>query len=70
MRKGYRINCISPGPIDTPLYPEFESIMGKAQSDWSRAQAGTAEPNDIAEVLELLLTGDCGWLKGAARLVV
>ena len=39
--------------------------MGKAQSDWSRAQAGTAEPNDIAEVLDLLLTGDCGWLNGA-----
>ena len=65
VRKDYRINCVSPGPIDTPLYPEFESIMGKAQSDWSRAQAGTAEPNDIAEVVELLLTGDCGWLNGA-----
>ena len=39
--------------------------MGKAQSDWSRAQAGTASPKDIAEVVDLLLTGDCGWLNGA-----
>ena len=70
MGNGYRINCVSRGPIDTPLYPEFESIMGKAQSDWSRAQAGTAEPNDIAEVVALLLTGDCGWLNGAAQLAV
>ena len=62
--KDYRINCVSPGPIDTPLYPEFEAIMGKAQSDWGKAQVGTASPNDIAEVLDLLLTGECGWLNG------
>ncbi|MCY4344149.1 MAG: coniferyl-alcohol dehydrogenase [Gammaproteobacteria bacterium] len=62
--KGYRINCVSPGPVDTPLYPEFEAIMGKAQSDWARAQVGTAKPSDIAEVVALLLTGDCGWLNG------
>lgn len=65
VKKGFRINCVSPGPIDTPLYPEFESLMGKAQSDWTRAQVGTASPNDIAEVVELLLTGHCGWLNGA-----
>ena len=25
--KAYTINCVSPGPIETPLYPQFESLM-------------------------------------------
>ena len=63
--EGFRVNCVSPGPIETPLYPQFESLMGKAQSDWMAAQAGRiAGPNDIAEVIDLLLTAECGWLNG------
>ena len=39
--------------------------MGKAQSDWSKEQTGrAASANDIAEVVDLLLTGECGWLNG------
>ncbi len=61
----YTINCVSPGPIETPLYPQFESLMGKAQSDWSKAQTGrAASPGDIAEVVDLLLTGEATWLNG------
>ncbi len=61
----FRINCVSPGPIDTPLYPQFESLMGQAHSQWMQSQAGrAATPNDIAEVIDLLLTGECGWLNG------
>jgi NAD(P)-dependent dehydrogenase (short-subunit alcohol dehydrogenase family) len=65
IRNGYRINCVSPGPIETPLYPEFESLMGEEQSKWMQGQTGrAATPNDIAEVVDLLLTGECGWLNG------
>lgn len=61
----YTINSVSPGPIDTPLYPEFESMMGKEQSDWTKLQTGRiAAPKDIAEVLVLLTLGNCGWLNG------
>ena len=65
LRDGYTINCVSPGPIETPLYPQFESLMGKAHSEWMQAQTGrAATANDIAEVIDLLLTGTCGWLNG------
>ncbi len=65
IRDGYTVNCVSPGPIETPLYPAFESLMGKAQSDWTKAQTGrAASPEDIAEVVDLLLRGSCGWLNG------
>jgi NAD(P)-dependent dehydrogenase (short-subunit alcohol dehydrogenase family) len=60
-----RMNCVSPGPIHTPLYPQFESLMGKAQSDWMIEQTGrAAQAGDIAEVLDMLLTAACGWLNG------
>jgi NAD(P)-dependent dehydrogenase (short-subunit alcohol dehydrogenase family) len=65
LQLGVRINCVSPGPVETPLYPQFESLMGKAQSDWTKDQTGrAASPDDIAEVLEMLLTRPCGWLNG------
>ena len=65
VQQGYRVNCVSPGPIETPLYPQFESLMGKPQSDWSKAQTGrAASANDIAEVADILLTAECAWLNG------
>ncbi len=65
LRGGYTVNCVSPGPIETPLYPQFEALMGKAQSDWMKAQTGrAATAEDIAEVIDLLLTGEREWLNG------
>ncbi len=32
-RTGIRINCISPGPTDTPMMPHFEEHVGKAFMD-------------------------------------
>lgn len=62
---GTRILAVSPGGIDTPLSPEFEALMGKAQLDWTNAQTGrAARPDEIAEVLETLLCQPCGWLNG------
>lgn len=31
--KGIRINCLNPGPTDTPMMPEFEKAMGKRYMD-------------------------------------
>ncbi len=65
VRTGVRVNCVSPGPISTPLYPQFEALMGKDQSDWTIEQIGAAATaDDIAQVLEYLLIGDSRWLNG------
>jgi NAD(P)-dependent dehydrogenase (short-subunit alcohol dehydrogenase family) len=32
-QQGLRINCLNPGPTDTPMMPEFEKAVGKAYMD-------------------------------------
>ena len=32
-RAGIRINCVNPGPTDTPMMPEFERAVGKQYMD-------------------------------------
>lgn len=32
-RQGIRINCLNPGPTDTPMMPEFEKAVGKRYMD-------------------------------------
>ena len=65
VHRSTRILCVSPGGIDTPLSPQFEALMGTEQTAWSRTQVGrSAQPDDIAQVIDLLLTQACGWLNG------
>ncbi len=65
IREHFRINCISPGVIDTPLSPDFTAMMGEDHNAWMHEAAGRgARPQDIAEVIELLALGDAGWLNG------
>jgi NAD(P)-dependent dehydrogenase (short-subunit alcohol dehydrogenase family) len=32
-KEGIRINCVNPGPTDTPMMPEFEKAVGKKYMD-------------------------------------
>jgi NAD(P)-dependent dehydrogenase (short-subunit alcohol dehydrogenase family) len=32
-QRGIRINCVNPGPTDTPMMPEFEKAVGKRYMD-------------------------------------
>ncbi len=32
-KEGIRINCVNPGPTDTPMMPEFEKAVGKQYMD-------------------------------------
>jgi NAD(P)-dependent dehydrogenase (short-subunit alcohol dehydrogenase family) len=32
-KQGIRINCVNPGPTDTPMMPEFEKAVGKQYMD-------------------------------------
>ena len=62
---GITINNVSPGPVATPLYPKFETLLGQDQSEWMIAQTGRqASPTDIAQAIEMLCLTECSWLNG------
>ena len=63
--RGIRANSVSPGPVDTPLFPYFEQDTGVEQMAWLNERVGRlGTPEDEAEVVAWLLVGDCGWVNG------
>jgi len=67
---GVRVNCVNPGVTETALSPEFRQLVGDKLYDWGVEQIGRpAQPADIAQVIEYLAIGDCGWLNGQELVV-
>ena len=65
LEHGVRVNCVNPGAVETQLTPAFRELVGPALYDWGVAQIGRpGTSEDIAEVIEFLSIGQCGWLNG------
>ena len=62
---GIRMNCVSPGPVDTPILADFRRTLGEAkvaQAEVLMGRAGT--PDDIAPVVAFLCSDDARWIAG------
>ncbi|ORA81969.1 short-chain dehydrogenase [Mycolicibacter kumamotonensis] len=67
---GVRINTVSPGPVETPILPDFERSMGKELLDTVRATVGRhAAVDDIVPLIDFLGSPDAGWITGQDILV-
>ncbi|WP_409435145.1 SDR family oxidoreductase [Mycobacterium sp. SMC-14] len=67
---GVRINTVSPGPVETPILPDFEQSMGKQLLDTVRATVGRhAGVDDIVPVIDFLGSPAAGWITGQDVLV-
>lgn len=65
LARGIRVNDVGPGPVDTPLLPDFTEFAGKETMDTMIAMAGRAgQPDDIAEALVMLANGEPRWVNG------
>jgi len=65
LSRGVRVNDVGPGPVDTPLLPDFTEFAGKETMDAMIAMAGRAgQPDDIAEALVMLASGQPRWVNG------
>ena len=64
--RGIRVNAVSPGPVATPILPEFRAVFGDARVDGDIARVGRAgTPADIAPAILFLCSDGARWINGA-----
>ena len=61
-----RVNAVSPGPVATPILPEFRAVFGDARVDSDIAAVGRAgTASDIAPAILFLCSDGARWINGA-----
>lgn len=63
--RGIRMNAVSPGPVDTPILPDFIATLGARAEEDMRTMDRPGTPADIAPVVAFLLSDGSGWIRGA-----
>ncbi len=63
--RGIRMNCVSPGPVDTPILKDFNETLGERAKEDERIMDRPGTPQDIAPVCAFLLSAGSGWIRGA-----
>jgi len=61
---GVRVNAVSPGPVDTPIYAEFEATLGPRLQQAVAVSRRVATPADIAPVIGFLVDDASRWVNG------
>lgn len=70
LARDLRANSVSPGPVATPLLPDFKAQAGAGQLDWVIESIGrAAEPMDIANVVYFLAGPDSSFVNGRDLIV-
>ena len=60
-----RMNAISPGPIETPLLPDFLSDMTPKDAPMFEMKRSNAAPEEVANVILFLLDDASRWIHAA-----
>ncbi len=70
LARGIRVNDVGPGPVETPILPDFTRDAGEEMMQQMIDMVGrAARPDDIAEALVVLAEGRIGWLNGQHLIV-
>jgi NAD(P)-dependent dehydrogenase (short-subunit alcohol dehydrogenase family) len=65
LARGIRVNDVGPGPVDTPILPDFTRATGEELMQQMINIVGrAAQPGDIADAVMVLAQGTIGWLNG------
>lgn len=64
-QQGVRMNCVSPGPVDTPILEDFRNTLGRARvANGIELMGRVGHPEDIAPVVSFLCHPDSRWIAG------
>ena len=62
--RGITVNVVSPGPTDTELFGQGTSEQDKQRFAQMAALGRLGQPEDIADVVALLVSDDASWITG------
>ncbi len=63
--RGIRMNCVSPGPIETPILGDFLETLGERAQESVRNMDRFGRPDDVAPAIVWLLGDEAAWFRGA-----
>lgn len=63
--RGIRMNCVSPGPVDTPILADFIETLGERAEEDMKIMDRPGLPTDIAPVVAFLQSDASKWFRGA-----
>jgi|TARA_B100001964_G_scaffold233667_1_gene291257 NAD(P)-dependent dehydrogenase (short-subunit alcohol dehydrogenase family) len=63
--RGIRMNAVSPGPVETPILPDFLATLGARAEEDMRIMDRPGRPEDVAPVVAFLLSDMSAWIRGA-----
>lgn len=62
--RGIRMNSISPGPVETPIFPDFVETLGDRVEEDMKIMDRVGVPTDVAPVVAFLLSDGSAWIRG------
>ncbi|HUV11376.1 MAG TPA: coniferyl-alcohol dehydrogenase [Acidimicrobiia bacterium] len=63
--RGIRMNCLSPGPVESPMMPAFREALGSSLLEWTAAQVGRmGRPDEMAGPLVFLNSDEASYVNG------
>lgn len=63
--RGIRMNCVSPGPVETPILPDFLETLGERAAEDAKVMDRPGRPEDIAPVIAFMCSEASNWIRGA-----
>lgn len=59
-----RMNCVSPGPVETPIHHDFLATLGARAEEDMRVMERAGRPDDIAPLVAFLCSNASRWIRG------